>query len=54
MTIRALRQFLVGTIASVALFAQTTPRPEFEVASIKPSTETAPNQVRGGLHIDGS
>jgi uncharacterized protein (TIGR03435 family) len=44
----------VGAIASVALIAQTTPRPEFEVASIKPSAPDPMYKVRAGLHIDGS
>src|SRR5690242_13058881 len=37
------------------LSAQTKPaRPEFEVASIKPSPAQMPNQAAIGLHIDGS
>jgi uncharacterized protein (TIGR03435 family) len=38
-----------------AAFAQTkTPRPEFEVASVKPSPAQAPNQAAVGMHIDGA
>jgi len=49
------RQGILGAIASVALFAQAPPaRPEFEVASIKPSADFEPRHVRVGLHVDGS
>jgi uncharacterized protein (TIGR03435 family) len=54
MTVRGLLQFLVAAVASVTLFAQTAPRLEFEVASIKPSASGGISQVRAGLHIDGS
>jgi uncharacterized protein (TIGR03435 family) len=38
-----------------AAFCQTSQRPEFEVASIKPSGDmTASGQLRIGLHIDGA
>jgi uncharacterized protein (TIGR03435 family) len=42
-------------LAAGALGAQTPgPRPEFEVASVKPSPLTPPQQVDVGLHIDGA
>ncbi len=50
-----MRQSLLGVLAAVALFGQAQPaRPEFEVASIKPSASAGINRVRVGLHIDGS
>jgi uncharacterized protein (TIGR03435 family) len=49
------RRYLLGMLAALPLFGQTAPgRPEFEVASIKPS---APDEFdKGGArsHIDGS
>lgn len=53
-----LRQFTLAAMASLALFGQAllgqTARPEFEVASIKPSADFQPQHVRVGLHVDGS
>lgn len=50
-----MRESLLGVLAAVALFGQAQPaRPEFEVASIKPSASAGINRVRVGLHIDGS
>ena len=41
--------------ASAAVFGQAKPaRPEFEVASIKPSPPQVPNQAAVGVHIDGA
>ena len=41
--------------ASLAVFAQSSAQKvEFEVASVKPSADTPPNQVAVGLHIDGA
>jgi len=37
-----------------ACFAQTPAHPEFEVASIRPSSEAPQNTVEVGVHIDGS
>jgi uncharacterized protein (TIGR03435 family) len=46
---------ILGALAVVAAFGQApAARPEFEVASIKPSAPGAPNAIRAGLHIDGS
>jgi uncharacterized protein (TIGR03435 family) len=47
---------VLGIAASAALFAQNGPvRPEFEVASIKPSTQApAGTQVHVGVQIDGA
>ena len=54
-------RFGIGLLASlVAVFGQAPAipspagRPEFEVASIKPSAPGAIDQVRVGLHLDGS
>lgn len=43
-----------GAMAAAALFGQTGARPEFEVASIKPSADFQPQHVRVGLHVDGT
>jgi uncharacterized protein (TIGR03435 family) len=42
------------TLAAASLFAQSSPLPEFEVASIRPSTEAPQGQVNIGVHIDGA
>jgi len=39
---------------TVSAFAQAPPRPEFEVASIKPSAPLDQGKVNVGLHIDGA
>jgi len=44
---------ILPVLFAVAAFGQA-PRPEFEVASIKPSPPTPPGQVSVGLHIDGA
>ena len=52
---RALRSFSFAVFACAAAFGQPKPaRPEFEVASIKPSPPQAPNQAAVGVHIDGA
>jgi uncharacterized protein (TIGR03435 family) len=51
---RFLSPFLLGALAAIALFGQTAARPEFEVASIKPSADFQPQHVRVGLHVDGA
>src|SRR6202050_32979 len=51
------RYFLLSACASIAAFCQTpAPRAEFEVASVKPSVESANAManVSRGLHIDGA
>jgi uncharacterized protein (TIGR03435 family) len=45
---------VLSFIATSLVFAQTAPRPEFEVASIRSSAETPQGQVNVGLHIDGA
>lgn len=35
-------------------FAQNAPRPEFEVATIRPSAQTPPERVTAGVRIDGA
>ena len=58
MSMRAIRSVILSIAASTALLAQTAPeRPEFEVASIKPSAEAPPpttGQVHVGIQIDGA
>jgi uncharacterized protein (TIGR03435 family) len=52
-----IRCVLLAAMASFAAFAQASPtRPEFEVASVKPSAEaeTPMGNVNRGLHIDGA
>jgi uncharacterized protein (TIGR03435 family) len=46
------RSFLTVFLAAAA-FAQTSPRPEFEVASIRPSAPPTAD-VKVGVHIDGA
>jgi uncharacterized protein (TIGR03435 family) len=41
-------------LAVASAFAQSDPRPQFEVASIKQSPAQMPNQAAVGLHIDGA
>jgi uncharacterized protein (TIGR03435 family) len=53
----AIRYVLLTALASFGAFSQTTPaRPEFEVASVKPSAEaeTPMGNLNRGLHIDGA
>src|SRR3954465_556861 len=49
---QATRYFLPALLTAAA-FAQNTPRPEFEVASIRPSAPPAAD-VKVGVHIDGA
>lgn len=48
----AVRLSVAAVLAAVSVFAQS--RPEFEVASIKPSPAQVPNQAALGLHLDGA
>jgi len=49
------RSLFCAALAAVAVFGQTSPaRPEFEVASIKPSATAVQDRVQVGLHIDGA
>jgi len=52
-----IRCILLCALGSLAAFSQTAPaRPEFEVASVKPSVEadTPMGNINRGLHIDGA
>jgi uncharacterized protein (TIGR03435 family) len=50
-----MRRLLAVLIVSLAAFAQTPDRPEFEVASIRPSAAPGVGaNVNVGLHIDGA
>jgi uncharacterized protein (TIGR03435 family) len=52
---KAIRSALLAIFASSAVFGQTLPaRPEFEVASIKPSAPPGAGQVNVGVQIDGA
>lgn len=56
MNIRAFARYSLVAFAALSFLAQTPPRPEFEVASIKlsPPPATTGRQLLGGMHIDGS
>jgi uncharacterized protein (TIGR03435 family) len=45
---------LLASGALCAAFAQSPARPEFEVASIKPSPEQPQNMAEVGIHVDGA
>jgi uncharacterized protein (TIGR03435 family) len=50
-----IRTIVLCAVASLAAPGQPAPaRPEFEVASIRPSPAPAPGQVNVGIHIDGA
>jgi uncharacterized protein (TIGR03435 family) len=52
---KPLHAVALSVFASVAAFAQAPPaRLEFEVASVRPSPESRPEQVTVGLRMDGS
>ena len=51
---QAIRAIASAIIASRALYAQDLPRPEFEVASIRPSPPPAAATGAAGVQIDGS
>jgi uncharacterized protein (TIGR03435 family) len=48
-----IRSVLLGVLAAAAVSAQT-PRLEFEVASVKPSSDQVPQRLNIGVHIDGA
>src|SRR5450432_3185791 len=52
------QRFLFAILSAGVAFShapgQTAPRPEFEVASIKPSPPLASDQVNVGVRIDGA
>ena len=49
------KKTLLSVLAATALFGQTpAARPEFEVASIKPSAPLGTSKVLAGGHVDGS
>jgi uncharacterized protein (TIGR03435 family) len=49
MSTHLLKRTLLIAVAATALTAQTTPRPEFEVASIKPAPLPTGNMIRIGM-----
>lgn len=55
MTNQTTTRWLLVVLAAAPLLAQKPSHgPEFEVASIKPSTALGPRSIRAGLHVDGS
>jgi uncharacterized protein (TIGR03435 family) len=47
--------FVFAIVTAPAVFCQTgTPRPQFEVASVKPSEPMTPGSISVGVHIDGA
>src|ERR1700691_1505033 len=51
---KAIKGIALSTLAAASLFAQSSPLPQFEVASIRPSTSSPQGQVNVGVHIDGA
>ena len=52
---RLIRAITLPVVASALMYAQSPPaRPEFEVASIRPSEQTSQSMLNVGLHIDGA
>jgi len=50
-----IRRIIPAVLASLTSFGQTAPaRPEFEVASIRPSAPPAAGQAKVGVHVDGA
>ncbi len=47
-------QIAIGFLGASLVFAQNTPRPEFEVAVIRPTGDVTQGQVAAGVHIDGA
>jgi uncharacterized protein (TIGR03435 family) len=45
---------LLIVLGAAAAFAQNSPRPEFEVATIRPSAQQPAEQVTAGVRIDGA
>ena len=48
------RKAILMVLGAAAAFAQTPPRPEFEVASIRPSAPSPEAGVTAGVRIDGA
>ncbi len=48
------KAFWIVLCAAAATFAQNSPRPEFEVATIRPSAEALQEGVTAGVRIDGA
>jgi uncharacterized protein (TIGR03435 family) len=51
---KAISGIALSALAAASLFAQSSPLPEFEVASIRSSAGTPRGQVNVGVQIDGS
>jgi uncharacterized protein (TIGR03435 family) len=45
---------VVSAVFGVAAFAQDSPRPDFEVATIRPSAQSLTDGATAGVHIDGA
>ena len=48
------KQIALALLGAAAVFAQNSPRPEFEVASIRSSGDVTQGQVTAGVRIDGA
>jgi uncharacterized protein (TIGR03435 family) len=51
---KAIKGIALTALAAASLYAQSSPLPEFEVASIRLSGDTPQGQVNIGVHIDGA
>jgi len=47
-------QIVCAVLSTAAVFAQNSPRPEFEVATIRPAGDVTQGQVAAGVRIDGA
>ena len=54
MKMKATAGVLLSAIGAAAAFAQNAPRPEFEVATIRPSAQISQDGVTAGFRIDGA
>src|SRR5258708_26659317 len=54
-TLEMIFRIISAALVSLAAFGQPAPaRPEFEVASIRPSAPPAAGQAKVGVHVDGA
>src|ERR1700730_6095613 len=50
----ATNKVLLAVFGAAAAFAQDAPRPEFEVATIRPAAQSPQDGVTAGVRIDGA
>ena len=53
-SMNAMSRTALGIVTTVAAFAQNSPRPEFEVATIRPSAQGLQDGATAGVRIDGA